>query len=121
MKPTITANAKCRQYVQARKDFEGSHLYARTLPPTDNCLTTRYVVFSYGTHFPLFIAETGADGVTHWYENANRYSVTTSKHRSQSHPLCDTMPLTTDAMRCLVTYGISGVAVRRGMPESEAV
>ena len=43
------------------------------------------MVFSYGRHWPLFACIDGT-----WYENQERYGTTTSKHRSQLHPLEDT-------------------------------
>lgn len=48
----------------------------------DSCLTNRYVVYSYGTHWPLAVYEYFRDepnkGV--WYLNEDRYSRTTSRH-----------------------------------------
>ena len=42
-----------------------------------------YIVYSYGKHFPLFVfdKQTGT-----WYTNEDKYSVTTSKHRTQCLP-----------------------------------
>jgi hypothetical protein len=42
------------------------------------------VVYSYDRHWPLFIYEVRVDA---WFENASKYGVTTSKHKTQSHPL----------------------------------
>lgn len=77
------ANGKCREYVRNRKEFTGNNLFARVrhVPLTDESL---YVVYSYGEHYPLFIYHYATDT---WFENEDRYSVTTSKHRSQAHPL----------------------------------
>lgn len=118
MKPIKTTNANARQYVQRREEFDASNTYARILTPHDKCLTYRYVVYSYGTHFPLFIAEWAPeDGRVQWYETTGRYSITTSKHKTQLHPLQQTMPMTTERMQVLADYGIAGVAV--GMFEFE--
>lgn len=114
MKPIKTSNADARTHVQSQTPFDGSNTYARILPPDADCLNTRYVVYSYGVHFPIFIAETTEDGRTDWYENADRYSVTTSKHRSQLHPHTTTVPMTTERMKTLARYGIAGVAVGAG-------
>ena len=77
------ANGKCRELVRNHKQFDGNNLYARVhyVSGTDETL---YVVYSYGSHYPLFIYHYGTDT---WFENEDRYSVTTSKHRSQAHPL----------------------------------
>jgi len=98
------ANRDARRYVQERKPFAGSNTEG-VWRRDSNTHTRRYVVTSYGNHFPLFIWE---DGV--WYENVDRHSQTTSKHKSQLHPLCDTMPMTCKDMVCLMYYGIGGVA-----------
>lgn len=57
---------------RSRRPFDASSVYARRL-------SLGYVVYSYGEHFPLFIfsSESGI-----WYVNADRYSATTSRHRS---------------------------------------
>lgn len=77
-----TANFKARQHVQNRQPFTGNHTFGERV---GNVGDQTYAVYSYGYHWPLFVHVDGQ-----WYENADRYSVTTSKHRSQLHPLCDT-------------------------------
>jgi hypothetical protein len=71
----------CRPYVQARKAFTNSNgqLYAVNHTPM------LYVVYSYGDHWPLFVWD-GFD----WYENEDRYSNTTTRHRSYAHPYANT-------------------------------
>jgi hypothetical protein len=98
------ANRDARKYVQEGKPFTGSNTEGvwRRDPNTHE---PRYVVTSYGNHFPLFIWD---DGV--WYENVDRFSPTTSKHKTQLHPQCETMPMTCRDMVCLMYYGIGGVA-----------
>lgn len=120
MKPIQISNLNARQYVQRREPFDGSNLYARAYPANDNCLTCRYVVFSYGEHYPLFIAEwLPGDGKVQWYVNRDNYSITTSKHRTQLHPLeANVLPMTTDAMRTIVNYGTAGLAA---MGETEDI
>jgi len=98
------ANRDARRYVQERKPFTGSNTEG-VWRRDSNTHTRRYVVTSYGNHFPLFIWE---DGV--WYENVDKYSPTTTKHKSQLHPHCETMPMTCQDMVCLMYYGIGGVA-----------
>lgn len=72
------ANFAARTQVQQLVPFTGNNTFARHVGPA-------YVVYSYGEHWPLFVHMDGQ-----WYENGDRYSVTTSKHRSQLHPLTDT-------------------------------
>jgi hypothetical protein len=105
------ANQAARGMVKTRRPFEGSHLFAREHVP-EHQHTVLYVVYSYGEHFPLFVAETDDQNRTVWYENADRYSVTTSKHRTQTHPHFDCIPMTTQAMRRLARDGIAGLAAK---------
>lgn len=62
----------------------------------------RYVVYSYGPHWPLFIYVPQVDT---WFENKGKYGPTTSKHRTFTHPHCDTVPLTVDQMKLLDRAG----------------
>lgn len=70
-----TSNKKARDLVTNRIEFTGSNTFGTLFP------NGVYAVFSYGFHFPLFVF----DGKV-WIENADRYSVTTSKHKSQLRP-----------------------------------
>jgi len=98
MAPRIT-NVTARQYVQQKESFQGNNLYGEWR-------YGRYVVTSYGDHFPLFIWEEGT-----WYENIEKITVTTSKHRTQTHPHEDTLPMTCNDMVVIMNHGIVGVAV----------
>ena len=74
-----TTNQKSRSFVQQCLPFQTGHktLYGEW--------TGRlYVVFSYGSHWPLFIYDPEAKV---WFENSSRYSNTTSKHRTQARPI----------------------------------
>jgi len=106
-----TANSDARSLVQNRIDFNGNNTYARTHEANKDRPTDLYIVYSYGSHFPLFIAET-FEGITKWYENADRYSQTTSKHRSQLHPHYETTKLLTKDMMRMTAYGIAGVVAK---------
>lgn len=80
-KPVRTSGWKARQFAQQRIPFTNSNgqLFGRWETPS------LYVVYSYGQHWPLFVW----DG-TEWYENEDKCSRTTSKHRSQTAPLVPT-------------------------------
>ena len=103
------ANRDARQYVLRRKPFDGSNLYARrrTLVTSDDTVTW-YTVYSYGEHYPMFIHING-----YWFENEDKYSVSTSKHRSQSHPHAVTFPLSTQWMKVLAEQGYVALAKMR--------
>lgn len=89
------AGWKARPYVQAKQPFRNhnNQLFARWETPL------LYVVYSYGDHWPLF----AWDGFE-WYENEDKVSPTTSKHRSQTHPLPtrETVKLSCSALKARI-------------------
>lgn len=74
---TRTSNHKAHELVIAREPFKGSHTFAEWNG------RGQYVVFSYGRHFPLFVYDSTT---REWYQNSDKYSRTTSKHKVQLHP-----------------------------------
>lgn len=84
-----TSNAKARSLVQALTPFKGSNTFAEYINGI-------YVVFSYGYHFPLFVNVGGT-----WYANEDKYSQSTSRQRSQLHPLTDCIEYNTAALKAL--------------------
>ena len=74
-----TTNRDCRRYVRNCVAFDNSNgqLYAR------RTAYGLYVVYSYGPHWPLFIY---CPETEQWFENEDKYSMTTSHHRSYAHP-----------------------------------
>lgn len=81
------SNAKASDCVTCREEFNGSNTFGRWIGGV-------YVAFSYGEHFPLFVWKDGE-----WFCNSDRYSVTTSKHRSQLHPNTATIDKTTAELK----------------------
>ena len=90
------ANKDAREYVQKAEPFQGSNLFGE-YDDSDEGSNTPYVVYSYGYHFPMFIYLNNI-----WYENSDKYSVSTSKHQSQSHPMMETIKLNTEDMKRLL-------------------
>lgn len=84
-------NSQARKHVENLIPFKGNNL--------SGVVEGRlYIVLSYG-YWPLF----AYDMVTNrWFENTDKYSVTTSKHRSQSKPLLHTTGMTLDEMNNLI-------------------
>lgn len=91
------ANSDARRCVQNLEEFKGSNTYAEWL-----LFPERYVVYSYGDHWPLFIYEDGK-----WYENADKYSRTTSKHHGQLRPLYATEKHSADDMVMIADLGVA--------------
>lgn len=112
MKPATIANKDCRKFVEARRPFKGSNLYAERRT-AGNGHSDLYVVYSYGEHFPIYVAEVGEFGQVHWYANTDKYSQSTTRHQSLARPYyVNFMPMTTSAMRRLAIDGIAGLAAK---------
>ncbi len=90
------ANKDARDYVRRGEPFQGSNLFGE-YDDSDEGSNTPYVVYSYGHHFPMFIYLGNS-----WYENSDKYSVSTSKQQSQSHPMMETVKLNTEDMTKLL-------------------
>ena len=122
--PRLTLKAAMRfRYVDNLQTFNAGNVFAVNYPVTDDTgLDTRYVVYSYGWHWPLYIKE----GVQ-WYVNSDRYSITTSKHMSQfmpselsrrNQPLGTPVPtyntMTCEQMLVIAEHGIAGMVLGKG-------
>lgn len=68
-----TANFQSFRFVENRRDFQASNLHGETRNGI-------YIVFSY-KWYPLYIHKNGR-----WYENIDKYSMTTSKQKTKSRP-----------------------------------
>jgi hypothetical protein len=102
-------NAAVRGYVQRREEFENNtrSLYGHmvAVPPRS---TKRYVVCSYGGHHPLFIYEWLLDSPNDgaWFENIDKYSLTTSGHKALARPHTACTPMTTAQMKLIADHGL---------------
>lgn len=67
------ANKNASNYVRNRLPFTGNNLFSESI-------RNGYVVYSYDHHFPLFVY---SQKTKKWYGNGEKYSVSTSKHRTQ--------------------------------------
>ena len=78
------SNRETRDYIKNLKEFKANNIWSEWVRDENtDTEDARYVVYSYDRHWPLFIYEVRTDM---WFENASKYSVTTSKHKTQSHP-----------------------------------
>lgn len=106
------ANRDARGYVKKQHPFQGNNIFAQfhTVNNEDgtNGPGTWYAVYSFGDHWPLFIH---ADGI--WFENEDKFSRTTAKHRTQTHPHCSTVLLSGWWMKRLVKGGYAAIAKER--------
>jgi len=91
-----TSNRNCRELVNRFETFKASHLFSER---SENL----YVVYSYGYHFPMWIAVINpVSSVAKWYGNKDKYSVSTSRHASQSRPSGEIEYLSTDGMKAIL-------------------
>ena len=101
------SNRDSHIYVERRREFKANNLWSEWVDDA-----ARYVVYSYDRHWPLFIYEARTNM---WFENTSKYSVTTAKHHTQSHPHTDTTPLHVDDMLKVKSYGCIGLITGAGV------
>ena len=78
------SNCDSRKYVQSLKEFKANNIWSEWVDDINtDTPDARYVVYSYNTHWPLFIFDVRTDA---WFENISKYGVTTSKHKTQCYP-----------------------------------
>ena len=87
-----TSNIKCSELVNNKKVFKANNIFSEHIKKDK-----LYIVYSYGYHFPMYIKYKNT-----WYENSDKYSVTTSKQQSQARPNAKTKLLSTDKMKELI-------------------
>ena len=97
---TRIPNSRARPFVETRAEFEGSNLYGQWL--YDGIW---YVVFSYGSHWPLHAYSEELDA---WFSNEDKYSVSTSKHKSQTWPRFS-YDLSVEHMRYIIGKRVSQI------------
>lgn len=100
------ANRDARKFVQQQHPFQGNNLFSVAYDDL-------YVVYSYGTHFPIYIHSTLT---RRWYANKDRYSPSTSRHQSLTRPFTndtDAVWLTTSEMRTLARDGVVALTQQR--------
>ena len=81
-------HSQVESHVVSLEPFESNNLFGVSYPNHG-----LYVVYSYGTHYPLYIHDQGQ-----WYGNDTYYSQTTGRHRSIARPSKDIIWLDTSGM-----------------------
>ena len=80
-KPIRTTNRNARDYVRNGVPFKNSNGQLYGTWETSEM----FVIYSYGDHWPLFVWYGGE-----WFQNEEKASVTTSRHRTYAHPHAET-------------------------------
>jgi len=86
-----TTNKKSSEFTSAKQAFQANNLKGEWQGGL-------YIVYSYGW-FPLFIYNLVQDC---WLENSERYSVSTSKQRTQCHPGAKTELATLEVLKDMI-------------------
>ena len=87
-----TSNIKCSEYVNNKIEFKANNIFSEHIKKDK-----LYIVYSYGHHFPMYIKYKNT-----WYENSDKYSVSTSKQQNQARPNSKTKLLSTNKMKELI-------------------
>ena len=91
------SNNKAIEYVEKLEEFDGSNTMGRWVGDEN-----LYVVYSYGSHFPMYIYDKEQGK---WIGNKDKYSRSTTRHQSQLRPSSVGLWLDTDEIKCLVWHG----------------
>lgn len=89
----VTLN-EMRSLVENHTPFSGNSVYA-------TYFNGLYTVFSYGSHFPMYVYDADAG----WVGNESKYSTTTSKHQSKCRPNNVRLWLYTEQMHEVLQHG----------------
>lgn len=107
-------NRDAAQYVNRQEPFYGSNIFAFWTGSNRRSAGVgepRYVVCSYGHHFPMYIWEQNTE---QWFGNSDKYSVTTTRHQSQCRPTTNSIVwLPTRFMLTLAEFGFRQLVVAR--------
>lgn len=98
------ANKNAREYVESMTEFQGSNIFGKWLD-TGNGRTeshTLYAVFSYGSHFPMYIWDIKE---RKWLGNSDKYSSSTTRQQSHTRPSHVDMWFNTDMMKDIIWRG----------------
>ena len=87
-----TSNNKCSELVNNKIEFKANNIFSEHIKKDK-----LYIVYSYGFHFPMYIKYKNT-----WFENSDKYSVTTSKQQNQARPNAKTKLLNTNEMKQLI-------------------
>jgi len=95
--------------VNGRRLFKGSNIFSEWLSDDDGS-NQRYVVYSYGHHFPMYVYDSTTG---RWYGNRTIYSPSTSRHKTACCPpeVHEWHP--TPRMKAIAAYGMLPVVLRR--------
>lgn len=109
MRMKTVSGQDCRRFVKAKVPFRNNSKSLWGSWQTAQDGDSLYVVCSYRTSWPLYAY---SSKLSKWFRNEDKYSVTTSKHAGQSHPLEDTYSLSCTAINDLTIIGGGAFAAK---------
>ena len=92
-----------REAVRGKRIFYGSNLFS--LWEGD-----RYVVYSYGKHFPMYVWEPTDE---QWYANEDRFSPSTSRQQSACNPSPNAIPVPTHFLKQIALNGLESAIINK--------
>jgi hypothetical protein len=111
-KPDKITNREARDYVKNHKSFKASNIFATHVlgRAPDGSQIRTYVVYSYGTHFPIYAF---SYEVNRWFANKDRYSITTSKHKGLCHPHESCVEVDTATLKQIIDNGVEATVMEK--------
>ena len=91
IKSTRVSGQDCRSFIQELKLFHNSgtnHRHPKGATLWSEQQGNLYVVYSYGTHWPLLVNWRGI-----WFSNEDKSTRTTNRHRTYTNPYVPTVPV----------------------------
>ena len=100
------SNNKAIEYVEKLEEFDGSNTMGRWVGDEN-----LYVVYSYGSHFPMYIYDKEQGK---WLGNKDKYSRSTTRHQSQLRPSSIGLWVDTEEMQSIVReQGLVGLTISK--------
>ena len=98
------ANNKAYEYIEKLEEFQGSNMQGRWLGIGNGREFEHqvYVVYSYGSHFPMYIYDAKEQK---WLGNYDKYSRSTTRQQSQARPSSVYAWYNTDEMKEVIYHG----------------
>lgn len=102
---------ECAELIRAKESFRFNNVFAEfrdTYAP--NRVPPRYVVYSYGYHYPLYVYDYEA---CQWYGNATKSTPTTERHKRKFQPYSIAQWVDTETLHRIALSGIVNATAER--------
>jgi hypothetical protein len=100
------ANNKAREVIEKLEEFQGSNMFGKWVGigngRTEMFADKLYAVYSYGSHFPMYIYDAKEQK---WLGNSDKYSRSTTRQQSHARPSSIYAWYNTDEMKEVIYHG----------------